>query len=105
MDRSLLPEGMKMHIPNFEGPKLEKPGNEARLVQEAKKRGGIAYKMPHGLPDRLVILPDRDPFFVEVKRPGGKLSRRQEQNHMFLRSLGMPVWVVSTDDEIDRVLS
>ena len=44
---------------------------EKILVYEVKKLGGIAYKWVSpgndGVPDRIVVFPDRKPVFVELK--------------------------------------
>ena len=51
---------------------------EKILMAEVKKLGGRAYKWVSpgndGVPDRIVIFPDRAPIFVELKADNGKLS-------------------------------
>ena len=65
---------------------------EARLVKGVKALGGRAYKFVSpgnvGMPDRLVILPDRPPLFVELKTETGRLSKRQLYQIAQLERLG-----------------
>ena len=72
---------------------------EKILVSEVKKLGGRAYKWVSpgndGVPDRIVIFPQRMPIFVELKATGGKLSRLQELQIMRLSELGQDVRVVT----------
>jgi len=56
---------------------------EKQFVEHAESRGCLALKLridgQNGFPDRTVICPNGSVFFVEFKRPGGKLSVVQEQ--------------------------
>ncbi|OYO43039.1 VRR-NUC domain-containing protein [Lachnotalea glycerini] len=71
---------------------------EKMLVSVVKKLGGRAYKWispgNDGVPDRIVIFPDRQPIFVELKTDKGKLSALQSVQIKRLRELGQPVEVV-----------
>ena len=55
---------------------------EKTLREGVKKLGGRAYKFVSpgnsGVPDRIVILPDRPPVFVELKRPGEEPRKLQK---------------------------
>lgn len=70
---------------------------EKILVAEVKKLGGRAYKWTSpgndGVPDRIVIFPDRAPVFVELKTDTGKLSALQKVQIGRLRELGQKVYV------------
>ena len=81
---------------------------EQKLVEKVKKLGGQAYKFVspgrRGVPDRLVILPDGKIGFVEVKRQGGRLSKLQEKQLNFLKSLGCRTFVLWSIDEIDQII-
>ena len=70
---------------------------ERILVTEVKKLGGRAYKWTSpgndGVPDRIVIFPDRAPVFVELKTDTGKLSALQKIQIDRLRELGQKVYV------------
>lgn len=71
---------------------------EKILVREVKKLGGRAYKWVSpgndGVPDRIVIFPERPPVFVELKAENGKLSALQAVQIKRLKDLGQDVRVV-----------
>ncbi|WP_195321346.1 VRR-NUC domain-containing protein [[Clostridium] symbiosum] len=71
---------------------------EKILVSEVKKLGGRAYKWVSpgndGVPDRIVIFPNRPPIFVELKSETGWLSALQQVQIKRLRELGQAVFVV-----------
>lgn len=81
---------------------------EHRLVTEAKKRGGIALKFVSpgidGVPDRLVLLPDRKFAFVEVKAPGKQLRPLQVRRIGQLRALGYLAYCLDQPDQIGGIL-
>lgn len=55
---------------------------ERKLKKEVEKLGGLCLKLVTpgftGIPDRLILLPGGKVWFVEVKKPTGRLSTRQE---------------------------
>lgn len=71
---------------------------EKELVQEVKKFGGRAYKWVSpgnaGVPDRIVILPNRVPIFVELKTEKGRTTALQELQIERLKQLGQNVEVL-----------
>lgn len=71
---------------------------EKILVREVKKLGGIAYKWVSpgndGMPDRIVIFPERNPVFVELKMDKGRLTALQEVQIRRLEKLGQDVTVI-----------
>lgn len=71
---------------------------EKILVSEVKALGGRAYKWVSpgndGVPDRIVILPDDRPIFVELKSDTGKPTKLQELQMDRLKNLGQPVELV-----------
>lgn len=71
---------------------------EKILVAEVHRLGGRAYKWVSpgnaGVPDRIVIFPERRPIFVELKAEGGKLSPLQKVQIEKLCSLGQFATVV-----------
>ena len=79
---------------------------EKILVREAKRQGGRAYKWvspgTDGVPDRIVIFPDRVPVFVELKSDTGKLSALQKVQIDRLRKLGQQVDVVKGIDGVSQ---
>ncbi len=75
---------------------------ERNLVDAVEKRGGIAYKFSspnrRNVPDRLIILPNCAPFFVECKRPGEGPSKGQAREIARLHRLGQPVYLLDNPD-------
>lgn len=71
---------------------------EKILKDEVKKAGGKAYKWTSpgndGVPDRIVIFPDSNPIFVELKTETGKLSALQKVQIKKLQDLGQLVVVI-----------
>lgn len=79
---------------------------EKVLVSEVKKLGGRAYKWVSpgndGVPDRIVIFPDRPLVFVELKTDTGKLSPLQKNQCRRLTDLGQPVAIVYGMDGLSQ---
>lgn len=79
---------------------------EKILVREVKKLGGIAYKWVSpgndGVPDRIVIFPDRKPVFVELKTDRGKLTALQEVQVGRLQKLGQEAVVIYGVDGLSQ---
>lgn len=75
---------------------LEKEIEEI-LVTEVRKLGGRAYKWispgNDGVPDRIVIFPDRTPVFLELKTDRGHLTSLQRVQIKRLTELGQDVKV------------
>ncbi len=71
---------------------------EKKVCDYVKSKGGIAYKFTsparRSVPDRLMILPNGVSFFIEFKKPGGKLTSGQEREIKRLNDLRHQVWVV-----------
>ena len=55
---------------------------ETYFVKRVKALGGFAYKFrsvsQRGVADRIACLPNGETWFVELKKPGGRLSALQE---------------------------
>lgn len=81
---------------------------EARLVDEVKKRGGMAVKLTsqfhRGLPDRLCVLPFHTIAFVETKSTGEKPTALQEAAMQQLRSMRFTVRVVNSTETLEELL-
>lgn len=77
---------------------------EKYLAKKVEEAGGRSYKFTSpgnvGVPDRLVVM-DRRVFFIEVKGPTGRLTKRQEQEMTRLADLGVPTGVVSSKAMVD----
>lgn len=55
---------------------------ERYFVKSVKALGGFAYKFrsvsQRGVADRIACMPNGEAWFVELKKPGGRLSALQE---------------------------
>lgn len=57
-----------------------------------------------GMPDRIILLPDRECLWVETKKPkGGRVAELQKYRHMQLRKAGHDVVVVWTKEQADAL--
>ena len=81
---------------------------EQRLRDEVKKRGGLALKFVSpgfaGVPDRLVLMPDGNVGFVEIKAPGEVPRPIQLSRHKLLRQLGFKVYVLDNIENITHII-
>lgn len=81
---------------------------ERHLAVAAKQMGGMAVKFVSpgldGVPDRIVLLPERKMAFVELKAPGNKPRPLQEKRKRQLEALGFPVYVIDGAEQIGGVL-
>ncbi|MDP8051016.1 VRR-NUC domain-containing protein [Pasteurella atlantica] len=79
---------------------------EKNLVDEVKKRGGIAYKFISpgraNVPDRIVVLPNSRLIFVECKAPKQKPRAGQIREIERLRALGHRVEIIDSY-EVDHL--
>ena len=81
---------------------------EKKFTDTVKKRGGIAPKFVSpgfdGMPDRIVLFPKGKMAFVEVKAPGEESRPLQLARHRLLRRLGFKVFVLDSEDQIDKII-
>jgi len=77
---------------------------EAAFVRAVRVRGGRAWKFRspgmRGVPDRIVTMPARSVFFVELKAPGKVLDAHQANCHALLRHYGAEVYVLDTLERV-----
>lgn len=82
---------------------------EEHLVAVVSLLGGTAEKFvspgKRSVPDRLITMPGRPMFFVEVKRPGKDATPAQKRDHTRREKLGQVVYVVDTKEQIDKIFS
>lgn len=82
---------------------------ERRFVKAVKQYGGLALKFISpgfdGMPDRLVLLPERHFGFVEVKAPGMKPRPLQVSRHKLLAKLGFEVYVLDNPEDIEKIIN
>lgn len=73
---------------------------ERSVCLYAKSVGMLCYKFTSpgraGVPDRIFLTPHGGVFFVEFKRPGGKLRPLQENEHRVIRKHGHDVYVIDS---------
>ncbi len=81
---------------------------EKKLVDGVRRMGGRAYKFVSpgndGVPDRIVVLPDTAPMFVELKTESGRLSRLQKVQITRLENLGQNVRVLYGAKDVENFL-
>ena len=81
---------------------------EKKLVDGVRRMGGRAYKFVSpgndGVPDRIVVLPDTAPMFVELKTESGKLSSLQKVQITRLEKLGQYVRVLYGAKDVENFL-
>lgn len=81
---------------------------EKRLAAGVKSLGGKAYKWVspgnNGVPDRIVILPGKEPIFVELKTESGSLTALQKVQISRLKDLGQDVRVLYGLDQTKEFL-
>jgi len=82
---------------------------EKYLVKRVKELGGEIRKakwIGHvGAPDRRVMLPGRQPIWIELKAPGVKPRSTQIREHNRMRRLGEFVEVIDSMEGVDALLA
>lgn len=78
---------------------------EARLRRLTQAAGGQCHKLTdqRGVPDRILVFPDRPAVYVEVKTATGRLSRVQEYWGRTLQAEGFEYSVVRSKEDVDRL--
>ena len=80
---------------------------ESHLVAVVKRLGGECRKVRwigrQGAPDRLVMLPGGVAWWIELKRPGGRVEAHQAREHARMLAMGQRVLVLDTIDKINGV--
>jgi len=83
---------------------------ESAFQRKAKSLGWLTHKLDsgrvsRGWPDRMVLLPNGNIVFIELKTPKGKVSQLQEFRHGQLRDFLQTVYVCrSAKEAIDTCL-
>ena len=82
---------------------------ESYLNKRAKESGLLCLKYSNanttGYPDRLICLPDGKVVWVELKSKGRKPNKLQAIRHEELAKLGHMVWVISSKEMVDNLIS
>jgi hypothetical protein len=81
---------------------------EKYLLKRTNKYGYLCYKFQSpansGVCDRILISLTGIVFFIETKRPGGKLRKLQEKFIKDLKARGQTVYVLYDKLEVDKFL-
>lgn len=81
---------------------------EKRLVRGVEERGGLCYKFVSpgnkGVPDRIVITPDGQTHYVELKSQTGRLSPMQRFQRDELKARNVTVHVLNSVDRVEDFL-
>ena len=82
---------------------------EKLLVEGIKSLGGLCFKLKFlgimGAPDRLVLLPGRRFYFVELKKLGGKLEPSQVNLFPKIEKLGFKVELLVGNDAVEAFIN
>lgn len=81
---------------------------EKKLNDEVKKLNGLCLKLnsqsANGIPDRLVLLPDRKVYFIELKSPGEDLRSLQKYWKKKLNKLGFPAIKIDSLEAVEKFI-
>jgi hypothetical protein len=81
---------------------------EKHLIKVCSQKKWLCLKFvsPNftGVPDRIIIPYSGLSYFVEVKAPNKKPRVRQEKVLQLLKNHQVPVFVVSSKDEVDELI-
>jgi hypothetical protein len=79
---------------------------ERYFVQAVKALGGYAYKFrsvsQRGVADRIACMPNGEAWFVELKKPGGKLSPLQKLFADDMMALGQRYCCLWSKEDVDQ---
>lgn len=82
---------------------------ERKLVESIRVHGGMCIKLLsdnfRGLPDRMVLLPNGNISFCELKTTGKKPTRVQKCVHNLIRKLGFHVEVIDTIEGVNNFIN
>jgi hypothetical protein len=79
---------------------------QSYLRLQVLKHGGILRRLRDvGATDRLVLWPGGNAVFVELKATGEKPRVLQAREHKKLRSMGYPVEVLSSIQQVDKFIA
>ena len=77
---------------------------EKKIVKALREQGFESVKVGKtGWPDRFVIIGSGFHLWLEVKQPGGKLTKAQARRIPWMKDLGESVFVVESVEEALRL--
>lgn len=81
---------------------------EQKLRESVKKLGGLALKFSspyhRGMPDRIVLMPEGQTAFAELKTTGKKPTELQKKAIAELRAMGFKAEVIDSQVGLDKFL-
>ena len=81
---------------------------EEKLCKKIKELGGMALKFISpgraGVPDRIILMPCRKIYFVEMKSLRGEINPIQEYVVEKFKNLGFEVKILNSDEKIKNFL-
>ena len=74
---------------------MKESGHEGKFVRHVEEHGGQTVKLyrKKGWPDRIVLTHTHHLYWLEMKRPDGRISKFQRYVHSILRRLKQDVRV------------
>jgi hypothetical protein len=82
---------------------------EHTLVELVKANGGLCIKLVPmffaGLPDRLILMPNKQICFVETKSTGFKAEKLQRLVHKMIRNLGFDVHMADSIETVKMIVN
>jgi hypothetical protein len=82
---------------------------ETYFVKRVKEIGGKAYKFTspsnRGVSDRIAAMPNGQAWFVELKRPDGKLTALQTLFAHDMRTMGQRYACLYSKEDVDKWIS
>ena len=81
---------------------------EKYFRERVKASGGLAMKFVSpgiaGVPDRIVLYPGGEIYFVELKKPGKKMRPLQKKIANYIADFGFCVRVVDSKESADKFI-
>lgn len=81
---------------------------EALLASAVKRMHGLCLKLKFigidGAPDRLLFLPFGRLYFVELKKPGGRLEKSQQILFPMLEKIGFKIWILYGEEDVKKFI-
>lgn len=88
--------------------KIKESDIEKYLVEQVKLAGGEVRKVQwigrRGAPDRFLMFPHCESFWVELKAPGVKAEDYQLREHKRMETFGCTVYVVDSFEKVDVLM-
>jgi hypothetical protein len=92
-----------------QGDSMQEKVIEQKLTKAVRQNGGVCWKFTSpgtaGVPDRILLMPEGQIAFVEVKAPGETPRSLQLSRHKLLRRLGFRVYVLDNTHDIQKIIA